>query len=155
MLHLIQVCQPDATARIYNPFGTWQNEIQRLFDTSLGGSGERSRETPSWVPPLDLAEDKDHFIVTLDLPGVKREDVKITLHEDVLTISGQRAPAETSPERAVYRQERRYGPFERKVQLTKPVKAEAIAARQQEGLLTLTLPKPEAAKPRQITVSAA
>jgi len=156
MLHLIQVRQPEcAPVRAYNPFDAWQNEIQRLFGSSIGASTERAGDLPSWVPALDLHEDKDHFVATLELPGVKREDVKITLHEDVLTVTGQRPPAEASAERGVYRQERRFGRFERSVRLPKPVKLEAISARQHEGLLMITLPKTEASKPRQITVSAA
>jgi HSP20 family protein len=131
-------------------FGTirrFQDDIERLFDSST--PTERT-----WLPSLEVSEAKDSFVVALELPGVKAGDVKVTLEDDVLTVSGERkyAGADDSELRL---SERSYGKFERFVRLPAPVQIDQVKAASKDGILTITLPKTEEAKPREIKVAVA
>jgi HSP20 family protein len=115
---------------------------------------------PSSVPgqqaagllPLDISENENEFVVKASLPGVKPEDVQITVHRDTLTIQGEtRADQEKKGERWHLR-ERRFGQFQRSLSLATPVDSDRAQAHFEHGVLTLTLPKSEQAKPRQIKI---
>jgi HSP20 family protein len=115
---------------------------------------------PSSVPgqqapgllPLDIRENENEFVVKASLPGVKPEDVQITVHRDTLTIQGEtRADEEKKGERWHLR-ERRFGQFQRSLSLATPVDSDRAQANFEHGVLTLTLPKSEQAKPRQIKI---
>ena len=128
--------------------------IQRMLTDTLGGLDWQFRDSAaaSWVPPVDVLEEKDHIRIVLELPGVKPEDVNISLEQNVLTISGtKQQQAEERTER-VHRYERTYGAFERSFTLPASVDAQNIKASYENGVLTVTLPKTEKAKPRQIPV---
>jgi HSP20 family protein len=123
------------------------NEINRLFGAPL------SQLAPSgWTPALDLYEDKDNFYVKAELPGMKKEDVELSLHEGSLSISGERKQETKVEEAEVYRAERFFGRFERIVSLPTPVAVDRVKAEYKDGLLTVTLPKTEEAKPKRIDV---
>ena len=106
----------------------------------------------SWSPPLDVYEDKDSFTVLLDSPGLKRQDIDITLREQNLAISGERRAEENKGEQG-FRAERFYGGFQRTVKLPAQVEPNNVKASYQDGILKVVLPKAEAAKPKQIAVS--
>lgn len=126
---------------------TIQHDINQLF--GLGSDGERS-----WSPPLEVVEAKDRFVVTLELPGVAAASVKVSLEDDILTISGERAFS--AGEGAEVRfSERAYGRFERSVRLPAPVQTDQVSANSKDGILTVSLPKTEDAKPRDIKVTVA
>jgi HSP20 family protein len=108
-----------------------------------------------WVPAVDVLEDKDSIIVRAELPGIKKEDIDLSLHEGVLSLSGERKEKGRSEDSETYRSERFYGRFHRTVTLPKPVAADKVQASYKDGLLTVTLPKTEEAKPRQIEVNLA
>jgi HSP20 family protein len=106
-----------------------------------------------WTPALDLYEGKDELVVRAELPGMKKEEIDIALHEGVLSISGERK-AEVLPEDSEpHRSERFFGRFQRSLELPKPVKVEEVKAAYRDGILTITLPKTEEAKPRKIEVT--
>lgn len=105
-----------------------------------------------WTPALDLYEDKDSFVVKAELPGMKREDIEVSLHEGSLSISGERKGEEKHAGADVYRTERFFGRFQRTVALPTPVAADKVKAAYKDGVLTITLPKTEEAKPKQIEV---
>jgi len=131
-------------------FGTlrrFQDDVERLF-----ASKEPSQR--SWLPPLELNETLDNFVVTLELPGVKAADVKVTLEEGVLKVGGERK-FEGSEKSKILLSERFYGAFERSVRLPAPVQIEKVSACSKDGILTITLPKTEEAKPREIKVAVA
>ena len=108
--------------------------------------------TSAWAPACDVFEDKDGVKIVAEIPGVKPEDVKLSLENNMLTIRGEkRQVAEESTER-VHRYERTYGTFERTFALPSTVDAEKIEAHYDAGILTVVLPKAERAKPRQIEV---
>lgn len=101
----------------------------------------------SFAPALDIVETADHYEVRLDVPGVARKDLKLTFEDETLTVEGQRAGAETT-----VRNERWHGTFKRALQIPGCVDPARIEARVADGVLTIVLPKAEAAKPRQIEV---
>jgi len=103
--------------------------------------------------PLDITENENEFVVKASLPGVKPEDVQITVHGDTLTIRGESKAEEEKKGEQWHLRERRYGAFQRSVALATPVNSDQAQAHYENGVLTLTLPKSEAAKPRQIKVS--
>ena len=104
------------------------------------------------TPALDLHENKDDFVVKVEVPGMKKEDIEVTLHEGALSISGERKSDEKFEDAQVYRSERFVGRFQRTVSLPASVAADRIKAQYKDGVLTVTLPKTEEAKPKQINV---
>jgi len=130
-------------------------EVAGFGVPSWFGRASRPLERMSgWVPPLDVAEDADNLMVQVELPGMRKEDIDLSLHEGVLTITGERRAESGTDEKRYYLNERFSGQFRRSVMLPKAVKAEATAATYENGVLTITLPKTDAAKPRRIKVSA-
>lgn len=133
------------------------NRISRLLNDALGNLDWQYRDSvsASWVPPVDIFEEKDAIRIMAEVPGVRPQDVKISLEGNVLTVHGQkRQVAEERTER-VHRYERTYGEFERTFSLPASVDANNISASYEHGILTITLPKVEQAKPREIQVEVA
>lgn len=137
----------------FDQLSTLQDEINRLFDP-VAGTTRSSQFFNTWSPVLDLYEDKDNVIVKVELPGMKKEDFEISLHDGTLSISGERKHEEKSEDTGTYRSERFHGRFQRTLTLPKPVHADKVKATYQNGILTVTLPKTEEARPKQIEVSA-
>lgn len=133
------------------PFNRLLDEAFRTFPWNGAGLPE-SPLTGAWIPPVDVREDKDHVRIQAELPGVKPEDVKISLENNLLTIRGEKQVAEVKDTDRVHRYERAFGVFERSFTVPSTVDADRIEARYEHGVLTVTLPKAERAKPRQITV---
>jgi HSP20 family protein len=102
---------------------------------------------------MDISETEHEIVVRALLPGMGKEDVKISLHQNVLSISGERKAAEVPEGGRVLRSERSSGHFQRTLRLNKPVEVDQIHAGLQDGVLTLTLPLREEAKPKQIEVA--
>ena len=131
-------------------------QLNRLFDEAFPAWSGLASDTPlvgNWLPPVDIVEDENQVRIAAELPGVKSEDVKITLENNVLTISGEKqAERDEKNGTRSHRYERSYGAFERRFTLPSTVDAERIEARSEHGMLYVTLPKAERAKPRQITV---
>ncbi len=103
-------------------------------------------------PYVNIAERKDDIQVVMEIPGVSKEDVKVQFHDGVLTISGERKSPEIKAEEQMLRQEISYGTFSRSIELPAPINAEKISAQYTNGVLRVTLPKSEEAKPKEITV---
>ena len=150
-MSLIRYSVPRLASSSRHP-SSWVNEVDRLFDLAFPVAPQT--RAAGWVPPLDLWEQGDQFVVRLELPGLKKEEVQLSLHEGVLTVKGERKHAFTSKPGETFRSERSYGSFSRNVALPAQVNHEAVTAAFKDGVLTVTLPKAESAKPRQITVSA-
>ena len=128
-------------------------ELDRLFESPLFDLSRGSQRLNGWSPAIDLHEDKDNFIVHAELPGMKKEDIEIALHEGALTISGERRSEEKFEDGDNFRTERYFGKFHRSVALPKPVKADKVSATYKDGILAVTLPKTEEVKPKQIEVT--
>ena len=130
-----------------------REEIDRLFESPLTEMARTSNLLSGWTPALDLYEDKDNLFVKVELPGMKREDIEVSLHEGSLSISGERKGEEKHQDADVYRAERFFGRFQRTVTLPMAVAADKVKAQYKDGILTIALPKTEEAKPKHIDVN--
>jgi len=130
-----------------------RDEIDRLFESPLTEWARASNLLSGWTPALDIYEDKDNLFVKVELPGMKREGIDVSLHEGGLSISGERKSEQTHEDADVYRAERFVGRFQRTVTLPTPVAADKVKAQYKDGILTITLPKTEESKPKHIDVN--
>lgn len=121
-----------------------------LFDT-FPVSGYFRNGLDAWSPDIDISEDKDNYYVKADLPGLKKEDVSVAIEDDVLTIRGERKQETEQKEKNYHRVERSYGVFQRSFNVGQ-VKTEQIKAKYENGVLDVTLPKQEQAKPQNINI---
>jgi len=139
--------------------GTWdqltnlRDEINRLFEMPFGDY-TRDSEFFGWAPAVDLYEDKDNLVVKAELPGMKKEDIEISLHQGNLLISGERKVESNEENGESSRSERFFGRFQRALELPKAVDPNGVSASYKDGILTVKLPKTEESKPKQITVQA-
>ncbi|HWE40804.1 MAG TPA: Hsp20/alpha crystallin family protein [Isosphaeraceae bacterium] len=109
-------------------------------------------EAPAVRLPLDISENENEFVVKASLPGVRPEDVQITVHGDTVTIRGESKVDEEKKGQTWHVRERRFGAFQRSFSLAAPIDSDKAQAQYDHGVLTLTLPKAEQAKPKQIKV---
>ena len=130
-----------------------RDEIDRLFESPLAELARTSHLLSGWTPVLDVYEDKDNLFVKVELPGMKREEIEVSLHEGSLSISGERKSEQKYQNAEVYRAERFFGRFQRTVTLPTPVAADKVKAQYKDGILSITLPKTEEAKPKHIDVN--
>jgi HSP20 family protein len=128
----------------------FSGEINRLFNTLFDDGRLQQR----WVPPMDLVESDDHFVLRADLPGLSEEDVAIEIRDDTLTISGERKSDYERKERGWYRVERSTGSFSRSLALPEGVDADGVVAEFDKGVLEVRIPKPEQKKPRRVQIRA-
>lgn len=131
---------------------TLQEQINRIFGDVMGRTGEESNLTP-WAPAVDIYETEHELVVKADLPDVNPQDLDIRVENNVLTIRGERKFENKVKEENYLRVERAYGSFSRSFSLASSVKLDAIKADYQNGVLTLSIPKREEAKPKQIKVN--
>jgi HSP20 family protein len=130
-----------------------RDDLDRLFESPLAEWARGSNLLSGWTPALDLYEDKDNLFVKVELPGMKREEIEVSLHEGSLSISGERKSEQKHQNADVYRAERFFGRFQRTVVLPTPVASDKVKAQYKDGILTVTLPKTEEAKPKHIDVN--
>ena len=141
------------TRRPFEPLASLRR-LNAVLDEAFGNGQqeEGSTITSAWYPACDVFEDKEAVKIVAELPGVRPEDVKISLENNLLTIRGEKKQqAEESSER-VHRYERSYGVFERSFALPSMVDADKIQAGYSHGVLTVTVPKAERARPREIAI---
>lgn len=127
------------------------SRLNRLMNEALGGFDGESVGS-AWTPTVDIREDREHVTLTMDVPGVRPDDVKLSLENNVLTIRGEKQQEEEKKDERWHRYERSYGMFERSFTLPSTVNAEQIEATANNGVLTVRIPKSEAAKPREIPI---
>lgn len=150
-MNLIRFQRPELWNSPFERLVNLREEINRLFDYPLGDLTE-SEFFNRWTPALDLYEDKDNLVVKAELPGMKKEEIDISLHDGSLTLSGERTVEEKWQDGEVSRSERFSGRFQRTLALPKAVEANKVKAVYRDGILTVTLPKTEESKPKQIEV---
>ena len=131
-----------------------RDEIDRLFEAPMAELARTSQLLSGWTPALDILEDKDNIIVKTELPGMRKQDIEISLHNGSLSISGERKNEREFKQGEVHRAERFEGRFQRTVTLPAPVAVDKVTAQYKDGVLTITLPKTEEAKSKQIDVQA-
>jgi len=141
---------------VWSPFrhlSVLRDEIDRLFDSPLNELSSNSQQfLNGWLPVIDLYDERDHLVLKAEVPGMKKEDIDISLHGDVLTLSGERKEEEVFDKAETYRSERFLGRFQRTLTLPVGVDASKVQASYKDGILTVTLPKAEEAKPKHIEV---
>jgi HSP20 family protein len=134
-----------------------QNQMDRLFAHALGRHGQwqgaTGASTPAWAPALDISEGKDAYLVTVELPGVKLDDLEITLEDGLLTIQGERHVTNDAANQNFHRVERSSGAFHRAMTLPAHVEADTVEASMEDGVLRILVPKAEEAKAKRIQVT--
>jgi HSP20 family protein len=137
----------------FRDFGDMQDEVNRLFDNFLGrpaqqpGSMERV-----WAPAVDMYETKEAIVVAAEVPGLNEKDIHLSIVGDVLSVRGERQWNQEVKQENYYRGERWYGKFERSLPLPMPVQADKVTAKYRDGVLTITLPKVEEIRPKEIKI---
>jgi HSP20 family protein len=144
-----------ATIARLEPFrglSTLQEQFNRLFNESFRNQPEESALT-TWAPAVDIYETPNELVVKADLPDVNEKDIDVRVENNLLTIRGERKFEKSVSEENYLRVERTYGAFSRSFSLPNTVNAESIGAEYKNGVLTVTLPKREESKPRQVKVT--
>ena len=134
----------------WDPFtelGELRTRFDRLFDEWLDG---RER---AWTPAIDVVREDGHLVVRADLPGLKPEEVKIEVEDDILTVSGEHRESKVEKDKRYVRRERRYGSFSRSMTLPKGVTAKDIKARTHNGVVEVTIPLPKEVKKEAVTIT--
>jgi HSP20 family protein len=136
----------------------FQNRLSTLFGRQIrrtNGHGREEITLADWTPLADITEDEKEYLIKAELPELKREDVKVTVENGVLTITGERKFEKEEKKKKYHRIERGYGTFVRSFTLPEDADASRVKAEFKNGLLTMHLPKNEKAKPKQIEVNIA
>jgi HSP20 family protein len=134
----------------WDPFGEL-HELRTRFDRmfhELSGDAERA-----WVPAIDVVREDGHLVVRADIPGIKPEEVKIEVEDDILTVSGEHMKSKVEKDEHYVRRERRYGSFSRSLALPTGVNAKQIKAVTKDGVVEVTIPLPKEAKPDTVTIT--
>ncbi len=141
----------------YDPWRSledWRQEMDRMFHPQLHRDEESSHLVGGdWAPAVDIKEETDRFVIRADIPGVKPEDIEITMENGVLSIRGERQFEETEERDNFRRVERSHGVFYRRFSLPDNTDAEAVEAPGKDGVIEITIPKTEDKKPKRIEVT--
>ena len=142
----------------WTPMGnlqSFQNEMNRIFNEFFrGGNGEEAgSELSTWTPPVDIHETDDALVIKAELPGISKDDISIDVHQNTLTLRGQRKHEAEVKQDNYHRMERAYGTFQRSFVLPTMIDQEKVQATFKDGVLELHLPKLESAKPRRIAIN--
>lgn len=144
-----------------NPMARWNPAQQaavtgqplfRLFDTFFSDNGE-DLASRTWSPPVDIQETDDAYRIQVELPGLSKEDVQITLENSVLRLSGERKFEKDAKKENYHRIERTYGTFSRSFALPTQVRSDKVEAKFEDGVLSIVVPKAEQARPRRIAIA--
>jgi HSP20 family protein len=139
----------------FRDFSEMQSEVNRLFDSFAGRPTPATGSDRVWVPAADMYETQDHLVITVDLPGLSEKDIHLSITGDMLVIRGEgRSNPEVKPG-SYYRGERWVGKFERTLPLPIPVQTDKVKASYRDGVLTVSMPKVEEIKPKEIKIDAA
>ena len=137
----------------YQPWGIL-NQLQReLEHVQEGDIVEGSTATAEWAPAVDIKEEDERFVLHADIPGVKPEEIDISMEDGVLTIQGEKKTEAKTEKEGYKRVERTYGSFYRRFSLPDTADADAISAKSKHGVLEIVIPKREAVLPKKISVA--
>ncbi len=140
-----------------DPFSELENiqkQMNQLFNFSLSRTpwGEATLLGGQWAPPVDVYDSKDNFLVKAELPGLTKEEIEVSIQDNNLILKGEKKKDVEIDEENYFKTERFYGSFFRTIPLPSEVEVNKVDARYQDGVLTLTLPKKEESKPKQISI---
>lgn len=140
----------------WTELSTLRRSVEQAFEEAFRGFGEgETSAVQSWAPRCDVKETDSALVFSADLPGMSLDDISVELHGDTLSIKGERKQEREEKNENVHRVERAYGSFYRAFTLGVPVKADEVKAEYKDGVLTVTVPKAEEAKPKRIAITAA
>ncbi len=125
-------------------------DMDRLFSSLFGGAHEEREGL--WAPIVDIEEDNDSILVKAEIPGMSKEDIKVSVQSNILTITGERKHESETKNKTFHRVERSYGKFSRMITLPTDVDSDKVKANYKDGILSIVLPKPETVKPKHIDV---
>jgi HSP20 family protein len=128
----------------------WNRLFDEMFENSF--SRDLSGFGTGWIPAVDVEETNEDYVIRAEMPGLKKEDVKLSLAENVLTLSGEKKSEMKSENKRYHRLERAYGSFQRSFSLPEPIKADKINASFKDGVLEVKIPKREEVKPKEIDI---
>jgi len=153
-MSLIRYQAPElSTWPTFGRLSNLRDELDSLFELPFWSNfGRQTQLFSGWTPALDLYENNDNLIAVVELSGMRKEDIEISLHDGMLAISGERKSGTPEGDKAE-RTERYIGKFRRSITLPSRVDANKVSATYKDGILTITLPKAEEAKPKQIQVN--
>jgi HSP20 family protein len=134
-----------------DPLTDLRDQLEQFFEEPFGEPNRDLGFWGAWNPAVDVYEDQDSFRVRAELPGMKKDEINITLHENTLTLSGERKERENAGAKS-FRSERIFGRFQRTLTLPRGIEANRVTASYRDGILAVTLPKTEQSKPRQIQI---
>ena len=137
----------------YEPWGILnqlQKELERAYE---GDANESSVSTAEWAPAVDIKEEAERFVLLADIPGVKPEEIDISMEDGVLTITGEKNTEAETEKNGYKRVERTYGSFYRRFTLPDTADSDAISAKSKHGVLEIVIPKRETVKPKKISIS--
>lgn len=139
----------------WSPFSEFDSLFDRYARDLSQARGSRGDAVAAWRPASSIVENQDEYVVSADLPAVKREDVSVTVENHILTIKGERRVEKTAEKETEHRRESYYGVFERRFSLPEDANAEGISAESKDGVLTVRIPKEKPSQPevRSITVN--
>ncbi|MGD9380270.1 MAG: Hsp20/alpha crystallin family protein [candidate division WOR-3 bacterium] len=143
----------DKRIKKWEPFRelvTMRDDVDRLFDVFFSPQPHMIEDL--WRPSIDIEESNGNLMVKAEIPGMDKKDIKVVVKDDMLTISGERKRENETKEKTFHRIERSYGQFRRMIRLPAEVDAEKVKATYKDGVLNVTLPKPESMKPKNIDV---
>ena len=138
----------------WNALNQLHNQFSRLLDREFDTGASSSAATADWIPPADVEEYNDRFVLKLDVPGVDVSAIDITLDQGLLSVSGERAKDVLAKEVERSRSERPYGRFHRRFTLPDTVDASGVHASGRNGIVEVTIPKQPKAQPRRIQIAA-
>ncbi|MDE3017973.1 MAG: Hsp20/alpha crystallin family protein [Nitrospirota bacterium] len=149
---------PFRETRVWDPFKELE-DMQRRLSTMFGrapvrkdGDKQEAMTVAEWAPLVDISEDEKEYLIKAELPEIKKEEVKVTVQDDVLTIAGERKYEKEEKGKKFHRIERAYGSFERSFTLPEDADAAKVVADFKDGILKIHLPKSEKAKPKSVEV---
>ncbi len=142
--------------RVNSTARPWVDSLDQLFERVFEDRWEPQWKgiASNWIPAVDVEETENEYLFKAEMPGMKKEDVKISLLDNVLTLTGEKRTEEkkTDKEKKYHRVERSYGAFQRSFALSSPIRAEKISASFKDGILEISVPKSEEAKPKEIDI---
>ena len=136
----------------FREFNTLQDRMNRLFRDNYGDGRDEALTTSNFAPPVDVYEDEHNITLKIEVPGIEEKDIDVRIENNTLTVHGERKFEEKTDRENYHRVERHYGEFRRSFNVPLYVNAARINAEFKDGVLTITLPKNEEARPKQINV---
>ncbi|MDI6740471.1 MAG: Hsp20/alpha crystallin family protein [Candidatus Edwardsbacteria bacterium] len=140
----------------FNEMQSFHDDMNRVFSDFFGPPwrmpGRRGLTDSLWAPLMDIEETKEELVVKAEIPGMTKDDIKIQITADVLSISGERKHEEENKDKTYHRIERTYGKFQRIIRLPTEVQSGKTKASYENGVLTIRIPKSEEVKPREISI---